>query len=159
VPKPPKYIIPRGYNTVGRVPQTTEEFLDLLVLPLPFSFPLPGTTLENTLQDHPNSYSSAAMIPITKFSLEELALQESLFIQTHSSLARPLCYYFFYPNLQLIIRDKSSSETALICKPAPAASTIYPRAVWFASDGSCTQHSPPQSKGRKKINKLLNQGI
>lgn len=68
MPKQQKYIIPRGYNIVGKGPQTTEKLLDLQVLLLLY---VPVMTLEDTFH---NSQSSVLVIPITQFTLKELTL-------------------------------------------------------------------------------------
>lgn len=96
VPKSPEYITTTGYNTVGKVPQKIAGPAVALLSPC-----ISHCHQGDTLQGHhcpqlrgcdPHHNNHSGMSP---------------FLQT-VLLPVPLYYYFYYPNLQLTIRGKTS---------------------------------------------------
>lgn len=114
VPKPPKYITPRGRNTVGKVPQTIEKLLDLLVL-LPLSL-LPSHWISQLPPQRTRFKTTVTLTAPQLWYQSQNSLWKSWLFKEVSSykhtvlLPMPLYYYYFYPNLQLTIRDKNSQR-------------------------------------------------
>lgn len=104
------------------------------------SFPLTVFPRRTGCKTPPHASSSMAGIPTTKFTLEELAHQESAFIQTYSSLPCATLLLFLLCEPAAHHEGQQLRETTWIRKWPPGC---YLRAEWFASDGSHRQRSPP----------------
>ena len=112
IPKTLKYITPRGYNTVGKVPQTTEKLLDLLVLLLLYF--LHSHCISQLPPWRTRCKTTITLTAPWPWHQSQNSLWKSWLFKKVSSykhtvlLPVPLNYYFFHPNLQLTIRDKNS---------------------------------------------------